>query len=466
MNMHTSPRALMSAVAGPAAAASEATQTPAELVKAMNEAWTAFQAKNDERLKQVEKRGEDAVTRAEVENLNAELTKIQGAIDANIKAVGRLTVGGSGSGAGDTDIKAAAKFFATAQRRRIAPGETVDVEAYASYKAAFDEFIRSEANPDMLKPDVRAALSVGSDRDGGQFVPTETSNELERRIFDTSPMRQVARVITIGAPAWEAPFKSSKGVSGGWVGERSSRPASGTGTVGMQRIETHEQYAYPEVTQNMLDDATLNVESFLLEDTEEEMVRQENTAFVSGDGVMKPKGFLTYKDAAVTTDDDTRNWGVLQYVPTGAAGAFPDASGIAGAKDPDSLIDIITKLNPGYRQGAAWAMNRNTEAEIRKLKDADGRYFVGMGSIEGNLSFNLFGYPIVNMEDMPDLASDSFSVGFGNWSRGYYIVDRAGFRVLRDPYTNKPYVGFYITKRTGGDVRNFDSIKLLKAGTS
>ncbi len=217
----------------------------------------------------------------------------------------------------------------------------------------------------------------------------------------------------------------------------------------------------------MLDDSAINIESFIVDDTEEQMVRTENTAFVSGSGIQKPRGFLDYKTAAVTTDDADRAWGVLQYTLSGAAGGFPTVSGIPSASDPDALITMMSKLNPAYRPGAVFAMNRSMEATIRKMKDGDGRYLIGFGDLRDTpFGFSLFGTPISNLEDMPDLASDSYSIAYGNFRRGYYIIDRIGFRVLRDPFTNKPYVGFYITKRVGGDVRNFDAIKLMKFAAS
>lgn len=437
-------------------------QTPQEIADALMATFEEFRAKNDERLAQLEQSGEDAVTRAEVENLNTEITRLNDALTETMRSVGRITVGGNQTGSDRDQLEANARRFFQALGQRLRAGETVDAETYSAYRGAFGELIRAGLNEKMLAQDIRAALSVGSDRDGGYFVPPETSNEIERRIFETSPMRQVARIITIGRDAWEAPYKAFKGVSGGWVGEQQARPATGTGDVGMQRIEVHEQYAYPEITQQMLDDPVIDAEDFLMEDTEDEMVRTENTAFVSGNGMLKPRGFLHYAAAAVTTKDDQRDWGKLQFVHSGAVGGFPKVSG-SSADDADALIDIIAELNPAYRAGAAWAMARRTEAEVRKLKDADGRYIVGFGDIrDGALGFTLHGFPIVNMEDMPDIGVDSFSIAFGNWRRGYLIVDRMGFRVLMDPYTNKPYVGFYITKRTGGDVRNFDAIKLMK----
>lgn len=448
-----------------------------KLVEEGNKTFHDFKETNDARLKELEARGtvtpemQASMDKADkaVDELKVKLDDVQNGIKRELEEL-ELRFGRSGlNGAGEPTAleKQASAFFSITNKARLRPGDKrVDTEAYVAYVDAFDALLRAECNLDMLPAEIRNALSVGSDRDGGYLVPTEMSAELVRRIYETSPMRQIARVITIGAPAWEAPYKASQFTSGGWVGEKQSRSSTATGTVGMQRIETHEQYSYPEVTQGMLDDGMFDVSGFVTEEAEDVMSRTENTGFVSGNGVMQPRGFLDYKTDAVTTDDATRAWGVLQYVITNSAGGFPKISGSV-ADDAGSLIDVMAKLNPVYRQGAVWTMARSAEATIRKLRDADGRYLVAFGQLgDGVFGFSLHGHPIVNLEDMPVIASDSFSVAFGNFMRGYYIIDRIGFRVLRDPYTNKPYVGFYITKRTGGDVRNFDAIKLLKFGTS
>ncbi|MDM7975226.1 MULTISPECIES: phage major capsid protein [Thalassospira] len=400
-----------------------------------------------------------------VDNMNTEITALKAALETAQKAAQRALIGGAGGGEGAELAQNAARFMTLARGKRAAVGDAADIEAYQEYRSAFDTLVRREGNVDNIAPEIRNALSVGSDPKGGYFVPTEVSTEMVQRIFDTSPMRQISSVTTIGTGAWMAPYKTSKGTSGGWVGERSARPSTDTPTVGTQRIEVHEQYAYPEITQDMLDDASLDIEGWLVQETQDEMGRVENTAFVGGDGVMKPKGFLAYKDSAVTTTDKAgRAWGKLQYIPMGDAGAFPSLTN--GAANANCLINAITALHPNYRAGARWTMNRTVEAEIRKLKDAEGRYLIGMSQIEGALQFDIHGFPITNLEDMPDLGADSFSIAFGNFQQGYKIIDRSGFRLLRDPYTNKPYVGFYIVKRTGGDVRNFDAIKLIKAAAA
>lgn len=442
---------------------------PAKLVDDIQKAFADLQASNDNFLKEAKAGMADVVRKAEVDKINAAITELKTALEQRAKEQARLEISGGARGGNVIDIRAAAARFQTIRsggKRRVKP-EDADVGAYQAYQTAFEELTRSQFNIDNVAPDIRAAMSVGSDPAGGYLVPTEMSMEIERRIFETSPMRQLARVIAISSDAWEAPYKSDDATSGGWVGEKQARTATNTPAVGMQRIGVHEQYAYPEVTQQMLDDAAIPVENFIVDETEDKMSRTENTAFVSGSGVLQPRGFVDYRTTAVTTADASRDWGLLQYTFTGASGGFPEFSGVSGTGNPDSLITLMATLNPAYRPNANFVMSRATEATIRKMKDKDGRYLIGFGDLRDSpFGFSLLGTPIVNLEDMPAIGADSFSIAYGDFRRGYLIVDRVGFRVLRDPYTNKPYVGFYITKRTGGDVRNFDAIKLLKFGTS
>lgn len=374
----------------------------------------------------------------------------------------------SGKGMGETEAverKSAADFLTAAKRRYVHPSdESVDIEAYGAYKAAWRALAFKGFDENAPGIDLKA-LSVGRDPEGGYLVPAEIGNEVIKRIYDSSPMRQISQVISITSDAWEQPVQSSKGTSGGWSGERQSRTTTDAPTLKKLRIPVHEQYAYPLATQKMLEDANINVESWLTQETDEEMARIENTGFVSGDGVEKPRGFLDYKSAAETTDDATRDWGVLQYVPSGASGDFATVTSTS-AGDYGPLVDMIAKLNPAYRAGAVWFMNRQTEAEVRKLRDGNGNSLLSLNLAEGATGFRLLNYNVVTGEDMPDISANSYSIAFGNFQRGYKLVDRLGTSVLRDPYSNKPYVGFYMRRRVGGDVQNFDAIKLMKFASS
>lgn len=473
MTKHINPRT-RGIVAVRADATGEVRKTLAELMKTFED----FKAANDERLAGKA----DVVTDEKVEKINASVTDLQGKLEEATKAAekaaseaqarmddlekdaNRLRAGGIDK-PGDRDFLAEAQVFhAGINGRESARIGDDEAQAYQKYTETFARFLKQGTSSNI---EVQAAMSVGSEPDGGAWVPTQMANRIIERLFETSPMRQVSNVLSITTDSIEFPNDTNDATTGGWVGENTARPATATQQVGDQRIYVREQYAMPEVTQKLLDMATINVESWIGDKIADKLSRVENTAFVSGTGVNQPRGFLDYSSAAVTTDDTSRSWGVLQYVPSGAAGGIPALSGVPSASDADAFVTMISKLKPAYRQGATWLMNRATEAAIRKMKDGDGRYLVGMGDIrDGVTGFNLFGFTIVTAEDMPDISSDTFSVAFGNFGVGYQIVDGRGIRTLRDPYTNKPYVRFYTTKWTGGDVVNFDAVKLMKFATS
>jgi HK97 family phage major capsid protein len=216
-----------------------------------------------------------------------------------------------------------------------------------------------------------------------------------------------------------------------------------------------ELYAMPAATQTLLDDAAVSIDQWIAEEVQAAFAEQEGNAFVIGNGTNKPKGFLDYTKVA----DASWSWGNLGYVATGAAGAFP------ASDSSDVLVDLVYTLKAGYRQNANWVMNRKTQAEVRKLKDADGNYLWQPAATADGRA-RLIGFPVTEAEDMPDIGADAHAIAFGDFRRGYLIVDRLGVRILRDPYSAKPYVLFYTTKRVGGGVQNFEAIKLLKFAAS
>lgn len=435
-----------------------------DLVDAQGTAFEEFKAANDERLKQIEESGSaDTVTAEKVEKINAEITQINDAIaEAQRDFAAAVTAGKKDD---DRDIEAEAKVFWAVQREKPCKEVSKDeVEAFNRYENAFEQFVRAggDQNASLLTPEIRAELSVGSDPDGGYLVPTAMDSRVRQRLYETSPMRQISEVTSITTSSLQFPVDTGEAASGGWVSEKEARSETGTPQVGMQTIQVHEQYAEPHVTQKLLDDAAIDVEAWLSGKIADKLTRTENAAFINGNGVGKPRGFLDYSGAATTANDDSRSWGILQYVASGVSGGFETAANGSA----DELIDLVHKLNPAYRAGARFTMNRSTIAEVRKLKDGDNNYLWSMGNIQTGQPQSLLGYGITEMEDMPDIGADSFSLAFGNFNTGYLIVDRMGIRVLRDPYTNKPFVKFYTTKRVGGDVQNFDAIKLFKFGTS
>jgi HK97 family phage major capsid protein len=330
-------------------------------------------------------------------------------------------------------------------------------ENQKAYKNALEAYMR-KGRTDGLDDLHQKAMSVASDPDGGYLVTPDSSGRVIERIRDTTPMRQIANVQTISTDALEGPIDRDE-ASFGWVGEAGTRSETNTPQVGMWRIPTHEMYAMPKATQKLLDDAAVDVGAWLERKIADKLARGANDAYVNGDGVQKPRGFATYTTAA--TADSSRTWGQLEHIVTGANGDFGTAPG--GAQD--KLIDLVTALNPGYRNGARWLAPRAVVGKIRKFKEATTNAYIWQPGLTAGQPSTILGYPLTESEDMPALATNSLSLAFGNFQEGYQIVDRIGIRILRDPYTAKPFILFYATARTGGAVVNFDAIKFLKFST-
>jgi len=299
-------------------------------------------------------------------------------------------------------------------------------------------------------------LQVGVNPDGGYYVFPERANFTVDRNFETSPVRRVANVIQGTAESIEIVIDDNENTSGGWVGEVDSRGDTATAQIGKLTIHAHEQFAQPKATQKFLDDAAINVEQWLRDKTDDIITRTENTAFVSGDGSQKPKGFLSY-DAWTTAS-----------TPAGAKGVYErDAieqidSGTSGQVTFDGLVTMQGALKEVYQGPAVFMLQRSVWTAIRLLKDNEDRPLIDFNLLATGGGMNLLGKPVVFADDMQAPVADSLSVAYGDFGRGYTIYDRLGLRVLRDPYTDKPFVKFYTTKRVGGAVTNYEAIKLLK----
>jgi HK97 family phage major capsid protein len=415
----------------------------------LGRAFEAFKEANDQRLQEIQRKGmADPLTEMRVNRLNAEVTRAHEMAEGAKKRVDQLETALSRSpmGGAKSDDYAEVAAFAL-ERKRHFHGE-LDINTYRQYKSALGSYLRKNNagnNVDEIK-----ALSVGSDPDGGFAVPPDMGGRIVALILETSPMRQAANVVTIGTDALEGVNDLSDATSG-WVGETESRPETTSPKIGEWRIPVFEQYAEPRATQKLLDDAMFNVEDYLAAKIADRLSRMENAAFINGNGNKKPRGILTY--AAGTPSSS--NFSVVEQVPTGAAGAF-------AAFDPgDALINLVYTLKSSYREKAVFMMKRATLAEVRKLKDGQGNY-LWQPDFQMKQGGTLLGFNVVEAEDMPAMAADSLSVAFGDFNAGYQIVDRQGIRILRDAFTAKPYVKFYTTKRVGGDIVNFEAIKLLK----
>ncbi|MFZ5746401.1 MAG: phage major capsid protein [Pseudomonadota bacterium] len=312
--------------------------------------------------------------------------------------------------------------------------------------AAFEGFVRAGTGAVEVK-----AFTGASDAAGGVAVPREIDAMIDATLKSVSPIRAIANVVQVGSSGYRK-LVTSGGTPSGWAGETGDREETGTPAFHEVAPPMGDLYANPAASQAMLDDAAFDVEAWLASEIAMEFASAEGAAFVNGDGTNKPRGFL---NAPVSTAADaTRPFGTIQTVLTGVDGGFPTHA-------DEVLIDLVQTLRAPYRQGASWVMNSATLAKIRKLKTTDGA-FLWQPSLAAGQPATLLGYPVVEAEDMPDIATDSLSVAFGNFKAGYLIAERGETQVLRDPYSNKPFVHFYATKRVGGMVSNSEAIKLLK----
>ena len=300
------------------------------------------------------------------------------------------------------------------------------------------------------------SLSGATGGDGGFAVPREIDGSIAATLKSLSPIRSIATVVQTGTSGYRKLVATGE-TEAGWVGETAARPATGTRDFAEIAPPSGELYANPAASQAMLDDAMFDVESWLADEIAREFAVAEGAAFVSGNGTNRPKGFLTH--TATTQNDAARAFGELQYVASGAAGAF------AASNPQDRLVELVHALRAPYRQGAAWVMSSDTLARIRKFKTSDGAFIWQPGLVEGQAA-SLLGYPVVEAEDMPDVAANSLSIAFGNFRAGYLIADRGETRILRDPFSNKPFVHFYATKRVGGAIIDSNAIKLMKFAAS
>lgn len=385
-------------------------------------AFEGFKAANDQRLAAIEAKSADVLLEEKVSRIDAAVSAAQDRLDRILADSRRPALAGE------------------------APALRVDER-----KAAFDRYVKTGETAGLVEV---KGLSEGVATAGGYVAPAELERQILRRLAATSPMREICQVRTIGAGTFRKPV-SPTGLSAAWVAETAARPETTAPSLDVIDFPAGELYASPAATQALLDDAYVSIDEWLAEEVQDAFAAQETGAFVSGDGVNKPKGLLAYTAAP----EATYSWGQLGYLATGVAGAWP-------ASNPtDKLIDLIYAAKAQYRQNGRFVLNRRTVSAVRKFKDAQGNY-IWNAALQPGQSASLLGFPVTEIEAMPDVGAGALAVAFGDFEKGYLIVDRAGVRVLRDPYSAKPHVLFYTTKRVGGGVQNFDAVKLLKFAAS
>jgi HK97 family phage major capsid protein len=404
-----------------------------EKIDQLGTAFDQFKKANDERLKQIESKGSvDPTLEQKLNKANEDVGKLDAELKELKTALNRRPTGG------EQEEKDAGRF---AQYKATTPflfrEEKFSREADQEYKAAMNSYMRRGRE--------EKALSSGSDPSGGYLVRPEVGEMIQTKLFETSPFRQYFGSIQISSDAFEAPTDGDE-IEAKWAGETDARNETGTFGIGMLSIPTHELTASPKATQKLLDDAGYDVESMLGAKAVDKFARTEANVFANGNGVKKPRGFLTFAAG------------------TGAGQIEQIKSGHASQLTADGIIDLVGALKSGYRKGSVFFATRLSISAARKLKGNDNNYLWQPG-LQADKPSTLLGSPIEEAADMQEIAAGSLPIAYGNFKVGYLIVDRIGVRILRDPYTKKPFVVFDFTKRVGGDVVVHEAIKLLKVGT-
>ena len=408
--------------------ASDATKILNELKKTVED----FKAEHQKEISDLKKGMGDVVQTEKVDRINAEITKLQGAIDDLNKLVAAAQVGGS------DDPKA------------LSADEKAHKHAFASY-------FRKGAEAGLRDLEVKAAATTDNDPNGGYLVDKQTEQAVDRVLATVSAIRSIASVITISAQAYKK-LVGQGGATGGWVGEKQTRSETTSPTLAALEFPAMELYANPSATLTMLDDGRIDIAAWLGDEVSQTFADYEGVAFYSGDGVNKPRGIASYTMVA----DSSYAWGKIGYQVSGVAAALNDST----HNGADAVTDLVYSIKQGYRNNARFLMNRKTQAAVRKFKTLGTEQLpMWQPSLQLGQPATLMGYPITDDDNIDDVGANKFPIWFGDFKRAYLIVDRAGIRVLRDPFTNKPYVMFYTTKRVGGGVQNFEALKALKCST-
>jgi HK97 family phage major capsid protein len=382
------------------------------VIDSLQKTFADFKAEHTEQLAEIKRGNADVVKAEKVDRINAELGKMQAAVDEANAKIAALSLGGVSAGNGPKDRE---------------------------YTDAFRAHFK--------KGDVSASLNKGTASEGGYLAPVEWDRTITDRLVQVSPMRSICAVQNISTAGFKKLF-NNRGATSGWVGETASRTETATPTFGELTYTPGEIYANPSATQQMLDDAEVNLEAWLANEVMTEFAYQEGVAFLTGNGTNRPQGILNYVTGGSAAT--AHPWGAIGVVNSGSAAALT----------ADGLVNLVYALKSEFTGGARFIMNRDTQNQARLLKDGQGNYLWQPTYVAGQPG-SILGYPITEMPGMPNVEADETPVLFGNFAQGYLIIDRVGVRVLRDPFTNKPYVMFYTTKRVGGGLLNPDVIKAL-----
>jgi HK97 family phage major capsid protein len=401
-----------------------------DAIENSNRAFEEFKKVNDARIEELNKGGATA-------DMQAKMAAIQNDMLAQKRLIE------------DMEAKAKRPHFGL-------DGKEVN-QAEVEHKQAFNGFMRKGKVDGLADLEAKAyAWSTNSGADGGYAVPKTIDSMIADLAINVSPMRALSTVVQISTTDYHK-LVNKHGTVSGWVGETDARPATATSVLADIKPTMGELYANPQATQQMLDDVFFNAEQWLATEVATEFARAEGAAFITGDGTNKPTGFLAGATAA--TADGSRAFGTIEHIATGTSGAWKTLS--ATVNPADDLFTVVSKMKAAYRNGCSWVTNKALLFEIMAFKDYQGRYVFNPTTAPG-VADTILGYPVVEAEDIAAKGAGSLSLAFGNFKQGYLIVDRIGTRVVRDPFSNKPYIGFYTTKRVGGALVNSEAIKVLK----
>lgn len=394
-----------------------------DYIEQLGLAFAEYKRANDERIASLEKGESGAEAKEKLERIEVKLTELENA-------------------KGELEVKLS----------RPHKSEDRQAEADAEHKAAFDAYLRKgdEVKLGTLSNETKSMNTIVGE-DGGYAVPRLMASGILKMLNDNNPMRGAVATIAVSSEDYSQLVDTGLATSG-WVGEADPRTETLAGGLKSIKPVFGEIYAFPFVTQRALDDIAFNVESYISDKVAMEFAIKENAALTNGDGINKPKGLFSYE--FVAAGDDTRAYNKYQYVKTGAAATL-------GTTPSDKLIELQDALRAGYQGGAVWMLNAATLTTIRQLKDSQGNYLWAPG-ISTGMQNSILGKPYIVNHDMPVVAAGALAIAYGDFKRAYTVVDRVGVRMTRDPYTNKPYVGFYTTKRVGSMALDTQAIKALK----
>jgi HK97 family phage major capsid protein len=387
-----------------------------------------------------------------VSRIGEDVSSIQDVTDAVEKFTSDLSVF---TGDIQAELKQQKERLTMLERKSISaarPHLAAATDFDAPHQKAFDAYLRTGEDDGLRGLELEGkAMSSSVNSDGGYLVDPQTAETIKSVLNSTASIRAIANVVTVEAGSYDVLIDSSD-VGAGWADETSATAETGTPNIERIAIPLHELSALPKASQRLLDDSAFDIEGWLAGRIADKFARAEAAAFITGDGVDKPTGIMTHP----TVSEDSWSWGNIGYVATGADGDFNGA---------DALVELVYALGAQYRANGSFVMNSKTAGSVRKLKDADGRFLWSDGLAAGEPA-RLLGYPVLIAEDMPDIASDADAIAFGDFAAGYTVAERPDLRVLRDPFSAKPHVLFYATKRIGGDVSDFAAIKLLRFALS